>query len=143
MEKVTKNVKTLLVVDGQGGGIGKAIIERIVKAEIDAEILAIGTNSTASAVMRKAGAHQTATGENAIIYNATYADCILGPIGIISANSLLGEISPNIAAAVAQSPCPKLLIPLNRCNLYIAGASESTLTEKLDEIITLLKEILN
>jgi len=141
MEQITKNNKTILVIDGQGGGIGKAIIERIVKANIGAEILAIGTNSAASAVMRKAGAHQTATGENAIIYNAAYADCILGPIGIISANSLLGEISPAIAAAVAQSPCPKLLIPLNKCNLYIAGAAESTLAEKLDEIVEMLREI--
>jgi hypothetical protein len=96
----------------------------------------------ATAVMRKAGAHSAATGENAAVYNAAYADCIIGPIGIISANSLLGEISPAIAAAVAQSPCPKLLIPLNKCNLYIAGASESALAEKLDEIVDLLKDIL-
>jgi hypothetical protein len=131
-----------MVVDGQGGGIGKALIERIVKADVDAEILAVGTNSAATAVMRKAGAHSVATGENAVIYNAAYADCILGPIGIISANSLLGEISPAIAAAIAQSPCPKLLIPLNKCNLYIAGAPLSTLSEKLDEIVAMLGEIL-
>jgi hypothetical protein len=142
MTQETKTTKTIMVVDGQGGGIGKALIERIVRADVGVEILAVGTNSAATSVMRKAGAHSAATGENAVIYNAAYASCILGPIGIISANSLLGEISPAIAAAIAQSPCPKLLIPLNRCNLYIAGASESSLAEKLDEIVALLRDIL-
>jgi hypothetical protein len=134
--------KVLLVVDGQGGGIGKAIIGRIRSAGIDAEVIACGTNSIATGVMLKAGADDAATGENAIIYNSGYADVILGPIGIVSANALLGEISPAVSRAVGEARAPKLLIPLNKCNLYIAGVASKALSDKLDDLVEKLKELL-
>ena len=92
----------ILVIDGQGGGIGKNIIEQLLKSEINAEIIAVGTNSIASSSMLKAGAKAVATGENAVIYNAEDADYIVGPIGIISANAMYGEISPNMSAAISK-----------------------------------------
>ena len=137
-----KKNKTILVVDGQGGGIGKAIVERLVKEKISAHIIAVGTNSIASSAMLKAGADDVATGENAVIHNAKNCDFILGPIGIISSNSLQGEISPAMAEAIASSSAPKFLIPLNRCNIYVAGVAENGLTLKIDDLISKLIEIM-
>jgi hypothetical protein len=127
--------QTIMVVDGQGGGLGKAIIERIKKSDLCATVIGVGANSIASSVMLKAGADDVATGENAVVYNAGQVDYIIGPIGIISANSMLGEISPAMAAAIASAPCLKLLIPLNKCNLYVAGVQENGLNEKIDDAI--------
>jgi hypothetical protein len=131
--------KTVMIVDGQGGGLGKSIIEKLKKAELPVALLAIGTNSIATGVMLKAGADEAATGENAVVYNAQFADFIVGAIGIISANAMLGEISPTMAAAVASSSGIKLLIPLNKCNLYIAGARETPLSEKIDDLINRIR----
>ncbi|MDR1953102.1 MAG: DUF3842 family protein [Clostridiales Family XIII bacterium] len=127
--------KTVMVVDGQGGGLGKSIIERIKKSNLRVTVIGVGTNSIATGTMLKAGADDAATGENAVIYNAGLADYIVGPIGILSANSMLGEISPAVAAAIAAAPGPKLLIPLNKCNLYIAGVRENGLNDKIDDVI--------
>ena len=125
----------ILVIDGQGGGIGKAIIERMKSRKLPHEIIAIGANSIATSFMLKAGADDAATGENAVIYNAGFADYIVGAIGIIAANAMMGEISPAMAAAVASSNAEKLLIPLNRCNLYVSGVTPGSVNEKIDEII--------
>jgi hypothetical protein len=124
-----------MVVDGQVGGLGKAIIERIKKSNLRVEVIGVGTNSIAASVMLKAGADDAATGENAVIYNAGLADYIVGPIGVISANSMLGEISPAVAAAIASAPGLKLLVPLNKCNIYVAGVRENGLSEKIEDII--------
>jgi NAD(P)-dependent dehydrogenase (short-subunit alcohol dehydrogenase family) len=134
--------KTIMVVDGQGGGLGKAVIERLREARLDADILAIGTNSSATGVMLRAGATNAATGENALIYNAGLADFIVGPIGMISANSMLGEISASMAGAIAAAPGMKLLIPMNKCNLYVGGVSEETgVTEKIDDVIGKIRSL--
>jgi hypothetical protein len=138
-----ETIRTIMVVDGQGGGLGKTVIEKLRDARIGAEILAIGTNSTATGVMLRAGADNAATGENALIHNAGLADFIVGPIGMISANSMLGEISPAMAGAIASAPGMKLLIPLNKCNLYVGGVSESTgIAEKIDDIVAKLKAMM-
>jgi len=102
----------IAVVDGQGGGIGKAIVEKLRK-ELpgDVEIIALGTNSAATVLMLKAGANEGATGENAIVYNADKVDVIMGVIGIIAANSMMGELTPLMARAIAESPAKKVLIP--------------------------------
>lgn len=135
--------KTVMVVDGQGGGLGKAVIEKLREAEINADILAIGTNSIATGIMLRAGADNAATGENALIHNAGLADFIIGPIGMISANSMLGEISPAMAGAIASAPGMKMLIPLNKCNLYVGGVSaESGIPEKIEDIVTKLSSLL-
>lgn len=137
-----KENKTILVIDGQGGGMGKAIIEKLRKESLPLTIIATGTNSIASSAMLKAGADDVATGENAVIYNAKNCDYILGPVGIISANSMLGEISPSMAEAIDSSPAPKLLIPVNKCNIYIAGVVDNGLSSKIDDLISKLREII-
>jgi hypothetical protein len=132
----------IAVIDGQGGGIGKAIVEKFRQFfGADLEIIALGTNSLATALMLKAGANEGATGENAIIYNVSKVDAVLGPIGIISANSLLGELTPSMAKAVAGSPCKKILIPLNRCNLMVAGIENKPLPHYIDDAIRIVKEL--
>jgi hypothetical protein len=116
----------IAVVDGQGGGVGKLIVEALRRALPDkTEIIALGTNAIATSAMLKAGADEGATGENAIAVNAAGADIIAGVIGIISANSMLGELTPRMAAAISESPAVKLLIPLNRCNVEVMGIDAS------------------
>ncbi|MFP3156044.1 DUF3842 family protein [Lachnospiraceae bacterium ZAX-1] len=131
----------ILVIDGMGGGIGKSVIERICSASREYHILAVGTNAIATAAMHKAGANQVATGENAIVYNCGRVECIIGTIGIALANSMLGEISPCIAEAVAESKATKILIPSSRCNVWIAGVKDQPLAQYIDEIPIILQKL--
>ncbi len=131
----------IAVVDGQGGGIGKAIVEKVRKAFDDAEIIALGTNSLATSQMLKAGANEGATGENAIARNVSKADYILGSVSIISANSFLGELTPVAAGAIADSPAKKVLIPLNKSNIVIAGLENKQLPHYIDDLIEIIKSI--
>lgn len=132
---------TILIVDAQGGGMGKALAEKLVQARLEAEVIGVGTNSMASAALRKAGVSATATGENAVVYNAAHADIIAGGIGILCANAMMGEISPRIAAAISESPAVKVLIPLNRCNLRVCGALEKPLTALLDDAVADIRRL--
>lgn len=134
--------KIIMVVDGQGGGLGKAIVEKIKKSNISAKIIATGSNSAATSAMIKAGADSAATGENAVVYNAQYADYIIGSIGIIAANSMHGEISPAMANSISSSRALKLLIPAanDKCNLFISGIRENSLGEKIDEALAKILE---
>lgn len=130
----------IAVIDGQGGGIGKALVEKLRKEFADnVVILALGTNATAAALMMKAGADEGASGENAIIYNSSKVDIITGPIGIITANSMLGELSPSMAASITESSAKKVLIPLNKCNVAIAGVKDEPLPMLIDDAITIIK----
>lgn len=130
----------IAVIDGQGGGMGKAIVGKFRKAFEDSiEIIALGTNSLATSLMLKSGANEGATGENAIVYNASKVDVILGPIGIVCANSLLGELTPSMAKAIAESPAKKVLIPLNRCNVVVAGIENKPLPHYIDDAIEIIK----
>ena len=113
----------ILVIDGQGGGIGRSLVELLVKNFPDAEVGATGTNSIATETMMKGGPSFAATGESAILFNASEADVIIGPAGIIMANALHGEISPAIAMAVSSSKAKVVLIPMNHCRAYMAGAA--------------------
>lgn len=114
----------LLIIDGQGGGVGRALIEQIKKAKPNQEITAIGTNAIATAAMLRAGADKGATGENAVKVCAAKADIIAGPIGLLLANAMLGEITPDMAAAIGMSDAHKVLIPSARCGVHIAGQGE-------------------
>ena len=109
-------MRKILIIDGQGGQIGSQLIKSII--EYDVEIMAVGTNSTATNAMLKAGAKNGATGENPVIVGCKTADIIIGPIGIVIADSLYGEITPKMAIAVGQSNAKKILIPINKCDFH-------------------------
>lgn len=132
--------KNILVIDGQGGRIGREIIERL-KAECPSVcITAVGTNSMATAAMLKGGADQAATGENAVMVNAAAADILIGPLGIVVADALLGEITPAMAAAAGRSRALKLLIPVNQCNNIIVGVGKLSVKAMLDDVIDRVKD---
>ncbi|MBE5759853.1 MAG: DUF3842 family protein [Clostridiales bacterium] len=117
----------ILVIDGQGGGMGSAIVKTIKQNFPAAEITAVGTNSAATSAMLRAGADQAATGENSVIVCSRSAEIIIGPVGIVIADSLLGEITPKMAAAVGSRDCLKILLPVNHCNNIIIGVPDSSI----------------
>ena len=127
----------IVVIDGQGGKIGKTIIEQLKAADSSCEIIAIGTNSLATSAMLKAGADNGATGENPVVIASRSADVIVGPIGIIAADSMLGEITPKMAEAVGQSSARKVLIPVNRC-FEVAGVQQMTLSQYVSEAVGMI-----
>ena len=124
----------VLVIDGMGGGFGKAIIEHV-KAELPgAVITAVGTNSLATSAMLKAGASFGATGENAVIYNSARADFIVGVMGIVIANSMHGEVSPRMVEAITSSAAHKILIPYDKCSVTVLGVEERPVQGYIGEI---------
>lgn len=129
------------VIDGQGGGIGKSLVEKIKdRLGNHVHVLALGTNAVATSLMLRAGADDGASGENAIVFNVDKVDLIVGTVGIISANALLGELTPAMARAISSSPAKKILIPLNRCNLFVTGVSNTALPEHLDEVVERIRQ---
>ena len=133
--------KQILIIDGQGGLLGKQLVEAIRKTVPDAEITAVGTNSIATSSMLKAGAHQGATGENAVLVAVRHADIIAGPVGMVIADSLLGEITPAMAAAVGSSDAVKLLLPVNKCNNVVIGAGGKSTSELIEEAVYRIQKI--
>jgi hypothetical protein len=119
----------ILVVDGQGGSIGRQVIEQMKFFPKEVDLVAVGTNSIATAAMLKAGSCRGATGENAVVVNARDADYIVGPIGILAADSLLGELTPAMATAIGQSSAQKILIPTGRCSNFVVGVQPLNRTE--------------
>lgn len=133
----------ILVIDGQGGGIGSRLIAALLPVLLDGcELIAVGTNALATNAMRKAGAKKCATGENPVLYNAPRAGCILGPIGIVLANGMLGEITPAMAAAVSGAEGVKVLIPSTKCSVYVAGTQEAPLEVYLQQAIARVRALL-
>lgn len=130
----------VLVIDAQGGGIGKQLISCIKSAIPNIRITAVGTNSTATANMLKAGADTAATGENAVIVGCRKNDYIIGPMGIVIADSMNGEITAAMAAAVARSEAVRILIPFNHCDTYITGTSEKGTGTLVAEAVNYLKD---
>ncbi|MBS6644763.1 MAG: DUF3842 family protein [Clostridiaceae bacterium] len=133
----------IIVIDGQGGKMGKSIIEQLKKSHPDLELIAIGTNSIATAAMLKAGADYGATGENPAIVNSQDADVIIGPIGIVIANSLLGEITPAMAVSIGSSHAHKILIPVNRCNHHVVGCKQLSSGDYIRESIEYLDDFIS
>lgn len=127
----------ILVIDGQGGGVGRSIVAALKAAMPHVPVLALGTNAQATAAMLKAGADQGATGEGAIRYQCKTADIIMGVTGILHANAMLGEITPGIAAAVSLSEAKKVLVPLDRCGLIIAGVEKQPLDSLIRKAVEL------
>ena len=131
------------VVDGQGGGIGKAITEKLRKEFGERiEIYAFGSNALATAALLKAGANEGATGENAIIQNMSEMDIIVGPLGIIVAHSMLGELTPRMAEAIAKSKARKLLLPINRVRIDVIGVKAESLPHLVNELLLQVKTVL-
>ncbi len=129
------------MIDGQGGGIGSLIVKRL-REEFgeEVEIIALGTNSTATSAMMKSRANRGATGENAIMYNSDRLDCIIGPLSILVAHGMLGELTPDMAEAVAASTAKKILLPLNQEGIEVVGLRQEPLPHLLDELISRLRE---
>ena len=130
----------VVVVDGQGGGMGRGLVESIKKKWPKLHVRAVGTNSLATSAMLRAGADDGATGENAVVFNARQADLLLGPIGILTPNGLLGEVSPAMAGAVGASEAVKILLPSQRCSIRLAVGDPQPLQFYLDQALRLLEE---
>lgn len=126
----------ILIIDAQGGGLGKQLITEIKKAFPNEKLTAVGTNSAATTAMLKAGADYAATGENAVIVNSRRADIIVGPIGIVIADSMFGEVTPTMATAVSQSNAERILIPFNHCDNKIVGVSDLSIGKLITEVIS-------
>ena len=129
-----------MVMDGQGGGIGRAIIKKLRETfGEEVEILALGTNSVATSQMMKAGANRGATGENAIVKTAPQIDIIIGPLAIIMANSMMGEVTSGMSQAISSSNALKILIPLTQERVEIVGASGEPLPHLIEQVIEIIK----
>lgn len=134
--------KKILIIDGQGGGMGRQLTSALKAAGVSAEITAVGTNALATSAMLKAGADQAATGENAVIVGCRRADLIIGPIGIVIADALLGEVTPAMAAAVGQSAAARILVPVSHCDNRIAGVEEMPMSRLVESAVRLAREYL-
>lgn len=134
----------IAVIDGQGGGIGKRIVESI-RANLpnEIEIIALATNALATSQMLKAGANEGASGENAIVYNVPRVDIIVGSIAILIPNSMLGEMTTKMVEAISSSEAIKVLIPINRLNIHIAGTVDEPLPHQIDALVEKLKVLIN
>ncbi len=137
-----KRKKSIAVIEGQGGGIGSAIIKRLreVLAE-EVEVIGLGTNAMATGAMLKAGANKGASGENAIVQTIKAVDMIVGTAGIVLANSMMGELTPKMAEAIASSPAIKFLLPLKMPGVEIIGAPKEPLPHLIDMLIKRIQEI--
>ena len=126
----------IVVIDGQGGRLGKLLVEGVKARLPKAEVWALGTNSIATATMLKAGADVAATGENPVIVCSRKADVIIGPVGIVIADALLGEITAAMAVAVGQSPAKRILVPVNHCDNYIVGVTDLSMAKLIEGVVT-------
>ncbi|MBQ1704212.1 MAG: DUF3842 family protein [Clostridia bacterium] len=133
---------TILVIDGQGGRMGRQIVKTVLERFPQEELLAVGTNSIATESMLKGGAQRAATGENAVVTACRRADVIIGPIGVVIADALLGEVTPAMAKAVGQSGAVRILIPAGRCETLVAGVGEPAMGALLDDAMDKLGAVL-
>lgn len=133
----------ILVIDAQGGGVGRQLVTAIKQNIPKASVTAVGTNSTAASVMLKAGADHAATGENAVVVGCRNADIIVGPIGIIIADAMYGEVTPKIAAAVAQSNAKRVLIPFNHCDNIIVGVSDFSMGKLVQNAVDEISKMMD
>lgn len=133
----------ILIIDGQGGALGAQLVREITDTFTGISLTAVGTNAVATAAMLKAGAKNAATGENPVIVAARRADVIIGPIGIVIADSLLGEVTPKMALAVGQSRAVRILIPMNKCDNLVAGIPQTSTAALIGDVMAKLKGIIN
>lgn len=133
----------VLIIDGQGGGLGRQLVTVIKERYPQVEVLAVGTNSLATGAMLRAGADQAATGENSVVVASAKADVIMGPAGIVIADSMLGEITPKMALAVGQSSAKRILIPVNLCDNIIVGVSDMSMSKNVQNAADVLGKLIN
>ena len=132
----------VLVIDGQGGGLGKQLVTAVKGYDRGIEVIAVGTNSAATNMMLKAGADQAATGENSVVTVCRSADVIMGPVGIVIADAMLGEITPRLALAVGQSAAKRILIPVNLCDNIVVGIENTSMGRRVECAVDALKGIM-
>lgn len=132
----------ILVIDGQGGRIGRMLVEGIIDKIGNHDLVVIGTNTLATAAMIKAGATQAATGENPVVFNSKDADIIVGPIGIVMANSMLGEVTEKMATAISSSRAKKILIPISKCNHIVVGLESRPLSNYIESAVAEILKII-
>lgn len=130
----------ILVMDSQGGGIGKQVVTAVRTRFPDVTITAVGTNAAATTAMLRAGADEGATGENAAVVCCRRADVIIGPVGIVIADAMLGEVTPRMAVAVGQSAAKRILIPVNHCANFIAGVADMSVGRLVDSVVAELEK---
>ena len=130
----------IMIMDGQGGGVGRSLVEALADRFPKAQLLAVGTNAAATSNMMKGGAVNGATGENAVIYNSSRVDVIVGPLGIALANAMLGEITPKMAEAVSSSDARLLLLPVNKCHAVVAGVEGKKLRDYVKDAVDMVEK---
>ena len=130
----------ILVMDAQGGVIGKQVVTAVRTRFPDVTITAVGTNAAATTAMLRAGADEGATGENAAVVCCRRADVIIGPVGIVIADAMLGEVTPRMAVAVGQSAAKRILIPVNHCANFIAGVADLSVGRLVDSVVAELEK---
>ena len=133
----------VLIIDGQGGGLGRQLVTVIKERYPQVEVMAVGTNSLATGAMLRAGADQAATGENSVVVASARADVIMGPVGIVIADSMLGEITPKMAQVVGQSRAKRILIPVNLCDNIIVGVSDASMSKNVQNAADALGTLIN
>ena len=133
----------VLVIDGQGGGLGRQLVTAVKSRYPEMEVLAVGTNSAATNAMLKAGADQAATGENSVAVACGKVDVIMGPVGIVIADSMLGEITPRMAVSIGQSQATRILIPVNLCDNLVVGVADLTMAKRVESAVEALAELMN
>lgn len=136
-----KHKINVLVIDAQGGGIGRQLVAAVKEAFAGAFVTAVGTNGAATSAMLKAGADQAATGENSVLVACRSADIIMGPIGITIADAMVGEITPKMATAVGQSGAKRILIPVSHCDNIIAGVPDASIATLVRQAVQVLRSI--
>ena len=128
----------ILVIDGQGGQLGSQLVKTILQQMKEAKVMAVGTNAIATAAMLKAGAHQASTGENPVVVACRKADVIIGPIGIVIADAMFGEVTPKMAVTVAQADAVRILLPVNKCDNLVAGVPDLSMSTLIDDVMVKL-----
>ena len=126
----------IVVIDGQGGGIGKNIIQVLKEKHPEYTIIGVGTNSMATTQLKKGGADIIATGENAVVYNVKHASIVVGPIGVAFANSMYGEITPAMAKAIGESEARKYFIPAQ-----VVGVASKSISEYIDDLVVMIEKL--
>ena len=132
----------ILIIDGQGGGLGRQLVTAVKEQYPEIEVLAVGTNSAATNAMLRAGADRAATGENSVVVASGQADVIMGPLGMVIADSMLGEITPRMALAVGQSRAKRILVPFSQCDNIVAGTQDISMAQNVQNAVAVLQTLI-